>query len=62
MGKTGSDDPLCVMMPLFDMINHDRASDNRIRYRKGAFELVHEGDGIQAGDEVGSRFGCFCIF
>ena len=55
-GKTGSDDPLCIMMPLFDMVNHDRASDNRIRYREGAFELVHEGDGIEAGQEVRSAF------
>lgn len=52
MGTAGSGQRSCVMMPLFDMINHDRASPNRIRYQAGRFELVHEGEGISAGDEV----------
>ncbi len=52
MGKTESGESVCVMMPLFDMVNHDRASPNKIRYRGGAFELVHNGTGIAAGEEV----------
>lgn len=55
MGETESGERLCVMMPLFDMVNHDRASPNKIRYRGGAFELVHRGAGIAAGEEVRHR-------
>lgn len=40
------------MKPLMDMVNHDRASPNRMRYNGEAFQLVHEGQGIQVGEEV----------
>lgn len=40
------------MLPLMDMLNHDRESPNRMRFNDGAFQLVHEGDGIEAGEEV----------
>ena len=33
-------------------VNHERGSSNRMRYDGEAFELVHEGDGIAAGEEV----------
>ncbi len=56
LGQSGTGEHVCVMMPLFDMVNHDRASDNRIRFRGGAFELVHEGDGIKAGEEVSTAW------
>lgn len=53
-GKSSS-----VMLPLMDMLNHDRDSPNRMRFNGGAFELVHEGEGIEAGDEVhGSLASC----
>ncbi len=33
-------------------VNHERGSANRMRYDGEAFQLVHEGDGIAAGEEV----------
>ncbi|CAL8468688.1 g8228 [Coccomyxa elongata] len=52
MGLAESGERLCVLMPMLDMVNHDRTSPNKIRYRSGAFELVHRGAGIAAGEEI----------
>ena len=52
VGETSSGAPIGVMQPLLDMINHDRASANTLRYDGDCFQLVHEGEGIAAGDEV----------
>lgn len=45
-------EPLCVMLPLLDMANHDAASTNVLLDSGGASVLVHGGDGIAEGQEV----------
>lgn len=52
MGQTEGGNSMAVMKPLLDMLNHDRASPNEMRFRAGAFELVHRGPGITPGEEV----------
>ena len=54
MGQTKGGNSMAVMKPLLDMLNHDRASPNEMRFRGGAFELVHRGPGIAPGEEVAS--------
>jgi hypothetical protein len=49
------------MLPLMDMLNHDRSSPNKIRFNGSAFELVHAGDGIDIGDEVMARDSCSVV-
>jgi hypothetical protein len=52
MGQTEGGNSMAVMKPLLDMLNHDRASQNEMRFRGSAFELVHRGPGIKPGEEV----------
>ena len=52
VGETCDGRPVSVMQPLMDMINHNLASQNTMRYNGDSFQLVHEGEGIAAGEEV----------
>ena len=52
VGPAPAGGSLSVMKPLMDMVNHERGSPNRMRYTGDAFQLVHEGDGLAAGEEV----------
>lgn len=52
VGETCDGKPVSVMQPLMDMINHDLASQNSMRYTGDSFQLVHEGEGIAVGEEV----------
>ena len=51
-------EPLCVMLPLLDMANHDPGSANLLLDSGGASLLVHAGDGIAEGEEVPHHFEC----
>ena len=52
MGLTENGRIVAVMKPLLDMLNHDRASQNEMCFKHGAFQLVHRGPGIRPGEEV----------
>ena len=52
MGETEGGNNMAVMKPLLDMLNHNRSSPNEMRFQQGAFQLVHRGPGILAGEEV----------
>jgi len=52
MGETERGNNMAVMKPLLDMLNHDRSSPNEMRFQQGAFQLVHRGPGILAGEEA----------
>lgn len=54
MGETEGGKNMAVMKPLLDMLNHNRSSPNEMRFQQGAFQLVHRGPGILAGEEVGT--------
>ena len=52
--------PLCVMLPLLDMANHDPTSPNVLLDNGGVSLLVHGGDGIAEGHEVLHLLHLFC--
>ena len=44
--------PLCVMLPVMDMANHEAGSPSMLLDSDGASLLVHGGDGIAEGQAV----------